>query len=222
VTVAKPLPAFTLDIPEAAGAPAHYAILRNRQGGGRKDILSLGETDSLAPYLQVEIYRPGREIERFAAPSTGIAADAAALGPVDLRPSSAPLSSKFGALTTLTFDTSKGLPRHCLAFVRAYDDPRLQISGWFCRGGEPIRRATLACALDRLMLLSAGGEPKISTLFAKAELHRSFCGEHDPLLASTPSFKLLWKAAQTRSEPRRIAPRRGEPGRKATQAGSRG
>jgi hypothetical protein len=204
VAIEKPFAAFALAIPEAADAPSHYAILHNRHGGGRKDILSLGEINSAEPYLQVEIYRPGRDIARFPVPAATIAGAAADLGPVQLRPSAEPLASKFGPLTILTFDTSNGVRRHCLGFVRADDEPRLQISGWFCRGGEPIQRATLACALDRLMLLSAGSEPKIGALFAKAELHRNFCGEHDPILASTPSFKLLWKAALTRPAPRRI------------------
>jgi hypothetical protein len=109
-------------------------------------------------------------------------------------------------LSIVTFDTSKGTPRHCLAFVRAYDDPRLQLSGWFCRGGEFVQRSTLSCALDRLTLLSAGSEPKIGALFAKAELNRSYCGEHDPIIAATPKYKLLWKALETRPQPRRIGP----------------
>jgi hypothetical protein len=204
VEIGKPFPAFTLDIPEAAGAPARYAIWRDRQGGGRKDILTLGEPDGADPYFQVEIYRAGGEITRFPAPAATIAADAAALGPVDMQPSAAPLASKFGPLTIVTFTTSQGSSRHCLGFVRAYDDPMLQLSGWFCRGGELVERATLACALDRLTLLAAGSEPKIGALFAKAELHRSFCGQRDPILASTPKYKLLWKALANRPLPRRI------------------
>jgi hypothetical protein len=97
------------------------------------------------------------------------------------------------------------VPRHCLGFVHVYDDPMLQLSGWFCRGGADfIERSTLACALDRLSLLSAGSEPKVGALFAKAELNRSYCGQHDPILASTPKYKLLWKALATRPDPRRI------------------
>jgi hypothetical protein len=79
---------------------------------------------------------------------------------------------------------------------------RLQLSGWFCQGGEPIQPSTLACALDRLTLLSAGSEPKVGALFAQAELNRS--GQRDRILASTPKYTLLWKALATRSEPRRI------------------
>jgi hypothetical protein len=204
IEIEKGFPAFALSIPEAADTLVSYAILRNRDGGGRKDILGLGEPDGVDPHLRIEIYRSGSEISRFAAPLATIAADAAPLGPVDLRQASEPIDSKFGPLTTVTFDAAIGAPRHCLGFVRAFDDPMLQLSGWFCRGGEFIDRATLACALDRLTLISAGSEPKVGALFADAELRRSFCGQHDPILAATPKYHLLWKALATRPEPRRI------------------
>lgn len=208
VEVERPYPAFTLTIPEAADAPSHYAIRRHAEGGGRKDILELGEPDSVAPYLQVEIYRAGDERRTFAEPEREIASSAAALGPFAIR-GDEPLASKFGTLSIVTFETSKGTPRRCLGFVRSYDEPRLQLSGWFCQGtkfggGEFIERGTLSCALDRLSLIAAGSEPKVSTLFAQAELNRSFCGQRDPLLASTPKYKALWRALPTRPEPRRI------------------
>lgn len=204
IAVERPFPAFALSIPEAAGAPAGYAIRRHGEGGGRKDILTLGEADGAAPYLQVEIYRPGSEIAGFAEPQAEIAANAAFLSPANLTLDDEPLDSKFGPVTVLNFATSTGTPRQCLAFVRSYDDPRLQISGWFCQEGNMIERSTLACALDRLSLLAAGSEPKIGALFAQAELHRTFCGQKDPILASTPKYKVLWKALENRRDPRGI------------------
>jgi hypothetical protein len=115
VEIEKPFPAFALAIPEAADAPAHYAIRRNREGGGHKDILTLGEPDGTNPYLQVEIYRAGTEIGRFAAPAAAIAAGAAELGTVQMWQSAEPLASKFGPLAVISFDTAKGtraaLPR---------------------------------------------------------------------------------------------------------------
>jgi hypothetical protein len=203
IEIEKPFPAFALSIPEAADVPAGYTIRRHATGNGRKDILTLGDANGVAPYLQVEIYRPGTEIETFAAPQVEIAANAASLEPVNIARENEPLDSKFGPLTILTFATSGATPRQCLAFVRAYDDPRLQISGWFCQGGALIDRSTLACALDRLTLLAAGSEPKIGALFAQAELHRSYCGQRDTILAPTPKYKVLWKALETRAEPRR-------------------
>jgi len=204
IEVERPHPAFTLTIPEAIDVPAHYAIRRHAEGGGRKDILELGEPDGAGPYLQVEIYRPGGERKHFAEPEREIASNAAALAPAAIR-SDAPLATKFGPLSIVAFETSKGTPRRCLGFVRSYDDPRLQMSGWFCQGGtEFIERGMLSCALDRLSLLSAGSEPKVGALFAQAELNRSFCGQRDPILASTPKYKELWRALPTRPEPRRI------------------
>jgi len=203
--IERPFPAFALSIPEAADVPSRYVIRRHAEGGGRKDILTLGEPNSVSPYLQVEIYRPGSEISRFAGPKATIAGAADPLGPVALRRAEEPLASKFGPLAIVAFETSKGEARHCLGFARDYDDPRLQLFGWFCRGGADfIERSTLACALERLTLLSAGSEPKVDALFAQAEVNRSFCGQRDPILASTPTYKLLWKALANRPEPRRI------------------
>ena len=205
IEIERPFPAFALSIPEAADLPFRYAIRRHADGGGRKDILALGDPDGVAPYLQVEIYRPGGETRRFAAPKVAIVESAAALGPVAAAPAGEPLASKFGPLSIVAFDTAQGPARHCLGFVRAYDEPLLQLSGWFCQGGAaPIERSTLACALDRLTLLAAGSEPKVGALFAQAELNRSYCGQRDIILASTPKYKTLWKALATRPEPRRI------------------
>jgi hypothetical protein len=205
IEIDRPFPAFALSIPEAAEVPATYAIRRHADGGGRKDILELGDADGTAPYLHVEIYRPGTEIRIFADPQALIVDDAAALGPDELKRAEQDLTSKFGPLTVFFFTATKGTPRQCLAYVRAFDDPRLQLSGWFCQGGsEFIQQSTLACALDRLTLLAAGSEPKVGVLFAQAERNRSFCGQRDPILAATPKYHLLWKALANRPQPRRI------------------
>jgi hypothetical protein len=129
VEIERPFPAFVLSIPEAADVPANYAIRRHAEGGGRKDILTLGEPDRVTPYLQVEIYRPGSEIRRFTDPKAEIIDGAAALGPTEIKRAVEPLASKFGPLAIVSFAASKGTPRRCLGFVRAYSDPRLQISG---------------------------------------------------------------------------------------------
>jgi hypothetical protein len=205
IQIERPFPAFALSIPEAAEVSTTYAIRRHTDGGGRKDILELGDADGTAPYLHVEIYRPGTEIRTFAGPQSVIADDAAALGPDELRRAEQDLASKFGPLTVFFFTTTKGTPRRCLAYVRAFDDPRLQLSGWFCQGGtEYIQQSTLACALDRLTLLAAASEPKVGALFAQAERNRTFCGQRDPILAATPKYHLLWKALAHRPQPRRI------------------
>lgn len=191
IEIERPFPAFALSISEAADVPATYAIRRHAEGNGRKDILTLGEPDSASPYLRVEIYRPGSEIGRFTDPKAEIIAGAETLAPVQVQRIDKPLVSKFGPLTIVSFITSKGTTRHCLGFVRTYGDPRLQLSGWFCQGGTKfVEQSTLACALDRLVLLAAGSEPKIGAVFAQAELNRSYCGaarSHSGCNAEIPS-----------------------------------
>jgi hypothetical protein len=205
IEIEKPFPAFALAIPEADDAPSAYAIRRNAAGGGRKDILTLGETYGVAPFLKVEIYRPGTEIADFADPQADLAALAKDAGPVSALHAQETLPSKFGPLHIAAFDVEGPTLRHCLGFVRDFDDPKLQLSGRFCQGGaDAIDRSTLACALDRLTLLAAGSEPKVGALFARAELNRSFCGQRDPILAPTPKYKLLWQALANRPQPRRI------------------
>jgi hypothetical protein len=48
-----------------------------------------------------------------------------------------------------------------------------------------VDRGMLACALDRLSLLSAGSEPKLGALFARAELKRTYCGQNSVFVAAT-------------------------------------
>jgi hypothetical protein len=193
IEVERPYPAFALTIPEAADAPSSYAIRRHAGGNGRMDIVTLGAPDSATPFLQVEVSRPDREPARFGDIKAGIVARAAALAPGEVTAEAEPLDSKFGPLAVARFVTGQGTPRACVAFERGYDEPRLQIFGWFCQGaGEFVSRSMLACALDRLALLSAGSEPKATALFAQAELRRSFCGQRSPLLAPTPKHRALW------------------------------
>lgn len=203
VAVERPWPAFALSIPEAGDAPASYAILRHADGGGRKDVLTLGEPAGEAPSLTVEIYRPGREIARFGEAARAIAARAASLGPagalhMDAMRMEDDLDTKFGRFAVATFSIEGAAPRRCTGFVHTNDDPRLQIAGTFCQGGEPVTRAMLSCALDRLTLVAAGSDQKTAALFAHAELHRSFCGQRSPLMAPTPKYQTLWKALEQR------------------------
>jgi len=80
-----------------------------------------------------------------------------------------------------------GGERRCLGFARPFDKPVMQIAGWYCSAGrEIVDRATLSCAIDRLSMISAGGDSRLDELFARAELKRNFCGQHSTILAATP------------------------------------
>jgi hypothetical protein len=174
----RPIPAFALSIPEFSDP--QYAIRRHLVGGGRKDVFSFNDESGAA--ATVEIYRPGAEANE--------AGTSAALPELRL---SAPIAAravetKFGlvAIEEFTEPGAQGA-RACVRFSRQWAEPRLIIGGQFCNGGpELIDRGMVACALDNLTLLSAGSDPKVGALFARAELRRSFCGQQSVILAATP------------------------------------
>jgi hypothetical protein len=92
------------------------------------------------------------------------------------------IDSKFGAVTLLRRPGEAG---SCLGFLKRLDDPNLQISGWSCQGdGLPAQRAAVGCMLNRLILLTAGNEPKLAELFARAELKRTDCAAASPAAPS--------------------------------------
>ena len=181
VEVNKPFPAFAMTIPEFE-AP-RYSIWRHAGGLARKDILPFGAPGGATAV--VEIHR--------AASADQASDDDITASIAELRLSGRPASpriidTKFGAVLVEAFtDHAPRGERRCLRFSRGFEEPRLDISGWFCNpGAEVVDRGMIACALDHLSLLAAGSEPKLATLFARAELKRSFCGQRNVFLAATP------------------------------------
>ena len=216
INVGRPHPAFDMQMPELAAASFNYTILRRDDDGARKDVLTWGEPGAIGPYVMVEIYRPGGAGEHFLDAPSEIAARIVDFTVTDDVKAAGDIASKFGPLSLVDFAIAvpgahNGLQRRCLGFARSFDDPSLQISGWYCSFGErPIDRATIACALDRLTVLSAGGDTKVGSLFARAELKRTFCGERNPILAATPERdvavpiprRIRYGGAKLRGEPR--------------------
>jgi hypothetical protein len=166
-------PAFAVNAP-GLGEPDY--VVRRHAAGGRKDVMAFGVGDH-GSRLLVEVYRPGREIEQFGEPASEVAAQTASLGgPFPLRPVAA-IEGKFGRVSAFEFTAGiGGGTRNCLGFVRGFDEPQLQIAGWYCKAeAEVVDRRTLACAIEGLALLAAASEPKVQALFAAAEQKRTFC-----------------------------------------------
>jgi hypothetical protein len=192
VNVERPHPAFELIMPELAAQSPGYAILRRTADGARKDVLSWGDAAGNGPYVMVEIYRPGLAGERFIDAPSEIAARILPFSVTDDVKSAGTMDSKFGAVHLVDFAiaaqrTQPGKARRCLGFARSFDQPPMQLAGWYCSAADEIvDRATLACVLDRLTVLSAGGDGDLAGLFARAELKRTFCGQRNPILAATP------------------------------------
>jgi hypothetical protein len=188
INVERPHPAFELQMPELVGTDAGYAILRRPADGARKDVMTWGQASGSGPFALVEIDRPGTEGQRFIDAPSEIAARIVAYTVTDDVKRAGQIDSKFGVVPLVDFGiAATSLRRRCLGFARAFDEPLMQIAGWYCSAGdEVVDRATLGCALDRLTMLSAGGDPKLAGLFARAEIKRTFCGQRNPILAATP------------------------------------
>jgi len=187
IDVTKPFPAFALPMTELANSGYGYGMRRHATGGGRRDIMSWGELEGAAPHLMVEVYRPGGEFMPFGAMEDEIAARTGGLADAAAMTPAGQMESKFGPMALVEFTLKPEPLRQCLGFARVYDQPRLQILGWYCSSRMGSAEHDLAaCALDRLTLMAAGSDPKVGEMFARAELKRTFCGQRSPIIAATP------------------------------------
>jgi hypothetical protein len=170
-------PAFAvsqIDIPEKSET---YEIFRHPEGG-RKDVIRWAVRDGKQgekPVAELEVYRPGGEFNPSEAAAPQIAARMEPAG--EREPEAAGvIDSKFGTVKLLRPAGNAEDTRACLGFLKRFDAPQLQISGWSCQGDTvPARRAAIGCILNRLILLTAGNDPKLAELFARAELKRGSC-----------------------------------------------
>jgi hypothetical protein len=185
---ARSYPAFAVsqfDFPEKTEA---YEILRHPEGG-RKDVLRWAARDGKQdekPIAELEIYRPGAEFGR-PEPADELAARMEPAGRRGLEAAGV-IDSKFGTVTLLRYAGEPDNARSCLGFIKRLDQPNLRISGWSCQGdGLPARRAAIGCVLSRLILLTAGNDPKLAELFARAELKRGSCAP-----AATSALSADW------------------------------
>jgi hypothetical protein len=180
-------PAFAVSPLDPSEKTDTYIILRHPEGG-RKDILRWADKDG-KPIAELEIYRPGGEFDPNVPAAADLAARIPVLGASELEPAGV-VDSKFGMVTLLRRAGDSEAARSCLGFIRRFEAPDLQISGWWCRGsGLPVQRAAIACTLNRLIQLTSGNEPKLAEMFAHAELRRGSCGA-----ATAPVISADWVA----------------------------
>jgi hypothetical protein len=181
-------PAFAVSQFDLYGKTETYEIFRHPEGG-RKDVLRWA-TQGEKPVAELEIYRPGAE---SSGSGTGIAEIAARLdfgGRRELEAAGV-IESKFGPVTLLRLAGDITDAASCLGFIQHFDEPNVRISGWTCQGDDmPARRAAVGCMLNRLILLTAGNEPKLAELFARVELRRGSCAA-----AAMPSTAADWVTA---------------------------
>lgn len=171
-------PAFAVSSLDPLEKSETYEIFRHPEGG-RKDVFHWGSQDE-KPVAELEIYRPGNEFDPSEPPDVSLAARMAPQASAPDQPelqAAGVIVSKFGPLELLRFPGRFNAASSCLGFVKRFDDPVLQISGWSCQGNTlSARRAAIGCMIDRLTLLASGNEPNLAELFAHAELKRVGCG----------------------------------------------
>ena len=150
-----------------------YEILRH-PAGGRKDVFHWTGPGG-TPVAELEIYRPGEEIDQVGSPAGYLAARMDPAGPRELEAAGL-VDSKFGPVTLFRRIGGADAGRACLRFYRHVDEPKFRLSGWSCLGEDlPARRTAIGCMLNRLVLLTAGNDAKLTELFARAEIRRSDC-----------------------------------------------
>jgi hypothetical protein len=171
-------PAFAVSRADSTEKLETYEIFRHPEGG-RKDILRWAAAANGKPVAKLELYRPGAEVDQV---RPSVDPVTASIDPV----ADGVIETKFGPVTLRdSMDRGVGSGR-CLGFTKNFEASNLRISGWSCHGETlPARRAAIACTLNRLTLLSAGNDPKLAELFARAELNRAECasGQAAPVRA---------------------------------------
>jgi hypothetical protein len=186
--------AFALESHALDGLEQSYKVRRHRDTGARQDILTFGAVDAPGAYVRVALHRPGDEpplsvdpLDLTAQTAAASSIDAQLAGPVD------ELKTKFGLLPIIDMHVwARQGPRACLAVAGSWLVPRLDLVAWWCNPGwELVQRGQVACLLDRLMLMSAGGDEQLAEFFARAERGRETCGT-TPILGSAPKRPDDW------------------------------
>jgi hypothetical protein len=154
-----------------------YAVFRHPEGG-RKDVFRWSGTGG-TPVAELEIYRPGEEIDQVGSAAGYLALRMDPAGARELEAAGI-IDSKFGAVSLFRPTSGADAARSCLRFFKRLADPGLQISGWLCLGEVwPARRTAISCMLNRLILLSAGSDTELAQLFARRDQAQQLRGIGD-------------------------------------------
>ena len=142
------------------GEPTSYAIRRHTDGGGRKDILTLGEPDDPTPFVRLRSIAPDSEPDSFGrAGRTSLNTPPSSARGADCAARTADQQIRREALRLRIRD--RPVSANCVGFsatstIRACRSP----AGSAGRRAS-VRASTMSCALDRLTLMSAGSDPEI-------------------------------------------------------------
>ncbi len=178
-----PIALYDLSGTEFAKLPRVFRARRHLPDGGREDVLTFGAPGSSKPYLRLSLLRTkqdpavpngdGHDAEGHETLADDLAR-LAGLGDqsVTALHSTSSLSTRLGIVTVANLQLwDDGLPQQCLGF-RGFPggSDGLRLTGFACGvASKPIGRSTLACAIDRIDLLSAGDDRRLRAIFVAAE-----------------------------------------------------
>ncbi len=199
IEIVRAHPSFALETPSLAGLQTQYVAVRHRTGGGRKDLITFGAPESEGPYVRLALYRPGREgmAEPDALEAVAVLAAQSGVN-ADLQETSGKIRTKFGDLAAVNMRVRKKDGwRNCVAVNGAWSDPRFGMVAWWCNPSPAIvALGEFACVLDRIALMSAGGDDQLAEFFARAELRRNTCPRHGSFVSPTPRLVNDWVNAK--------------------------
>ena len=188
--IVRPIALFDLTGTEFAKLPASYRARRSLADDAREDVLTFGTLGTPKPFLQLSLLRVGSDgVDEAEELADGLArlAGLRGLTAARVRPGTS-VDTRFGRFGTadlLLWDRGDATP--CLGFRGpAEAGSVVRIAGFAC--GAPDRavgRAALACALDRIDLLSAGEDDALRAVFVAAERRGGSACPASPALASS-------------------------------------
>ncbi len=170
--IRHPLALYDLAGTDFSKLPSTLRARRLEPEGAREDMLTFGRLGDPAAYLQVALLRAGANGVGDAGEdlADGLARLAGVGGLTATRiHGAAPMDTRLGRFETadlLLWDKDVSTP--CLGFRAG--GAVLRVSGFACGApGRPMGRAALACAIDRIDLVSAGDDAALRALFVAAE-----------------------------------------------------
>ena len=183
--VNRPIPIYDLGGTDFAKLPRTYQARRHVPDGTREDVMSFGTLGDGKPYLRIALTRRGdgaAEAES-AALVDALARLAGTAGQTvsRIRPLP-PIETRFGALERADLMLWQGgTATECRGFRGLPNGGAvLTLMGFACRAADrPLADQSVACAVDRIDLLSAGDDRPLRTLFVTAERRpgAAACGE---------------------------------------------
>ena len=199
--IRRPLALYDLAGTDFSKLPGAYRARRREPDGAREDIMTFGGRPGDArAYLQVSLLRAGAEEPHGAGQTPDGLADGLArlagargLTATRVRPAAAMETrlGRFEAADLLLWDAGTSTP--CLGFRGG--GAALGIAGFACGApGRPMGRAALACAIDRIDLVSAGDDAALRAVFVAAERRGGATCLGGPSLAAVapPGHALGW------------------------------